>query len=768
MKIVYLFFATILVAFSNVLKADGFVIKDIKIIGLNRVEAGNIFLILPFRINDYFDFASSTDLIRLLYEEGSFEDIELRYENDNLYIVVTERPGIASIQITGSDEVPEEAILEALEVNNIAPGQIYKYATYDRIEQELRKQYHALGKYAARIEVSTVALPDNQVNLNIRINENETTRIRDIAILGNRRLPDKLLTKNFESGGQKWYEFWKDKDRYSKFKLAADIESLQAIYLDHGYLDFAVEETTVTLTPDRRFIDILIKIKEGQPYRINRASLASSPISEQDEITEIINNHIKRNEIFSRKEALRASSEIGNILKDKGYAFAKIDAVPQPDAENRTVDVTFFPTPGALTYVRRINIHGNIATDDEVFRHELRQLESAPYSARKIELSKGKLRRLPFVGGVTVEEKPVEQTDNQVDLDFNIEERKSGSFNIGAGLSDSEGAVVTLQLSQANFLGTGNQVSTIFNNSKSNTRYLLRFTDPYHTIDGISRTLIASYSSVDYGERDVSRVDTEETNLSVHYGIPISELDTLGLGLRWEDIRYSGSEDRQDDLRECLGRENETAEQYQFRNYAVTAGLAYDTRDSALFPKEGARISSNLDIYGPGSGLKYYKINYSHRHFFPLDEDKAFVFSPRLLMSYADKYGNTPKVPCTDRFFAGGTKTIRGYLNNSLGPRNTFDDPEGGNFRTVGNFDLYFPTAFLYDPKRLRASIFTDIGNVYEDFSDFDISEFRGSVGLNISWITAIGAVTFNLATQYNDKHGDETESFQFDLGTNF
>ena len=305
-------------------------------------------MILPFRINDYFDFSNSPELIRSLYAEGYFEEVELRYDRNRLYIIVSERPGIAAIYVEGSDEVPEEAILEALEVNDIAPGRIYKYATFDRIKQELRKQYHALGKYAVNINIDTLALPDNQINLVVRINENETTRVRNIEIIGNRRLPKKLLIENFESGNKKWYEFWKDQDKYSRFKLAADIESLQAFYQDRGYLDFAVEETKVTLTPDRRFIDVLIKIREGQPYRIDKANLASVSVPERGKITGIINERIKKDEIFSRREALRASAQIGNILKDRGYASAKVDAIPQPDSENNTVDVTFFPNPGPL------------------------------------------------------------------------------------------------------------------------------------------------------------------------------------------------------------------------------------------------------------------------------------------------------------------------------------------------------------------------------------------------------------------------------------
>ena len=775
MKLVYQFLAIALIALYGTANADGFVIKDIEIKGLKRVDASSIFLVLPFRINDYFDFSRSPELVQSLYAQGYFEEVELRYDQNRLYIIVNERPGIAAIYLDGNDEVPEEAIMEIMANNDIGPGRIYKYATFDKIKQELRRQYHALGKYAVNINIDTIALPDNQINFVVRINENETTRVRNIEIIGNQRLPDRLLAENFQSASKKWYEFWKDQDQYSKFKLAADIEALRAFYQDRGYLDFTVEETKVTLTPDRRFIDVLIKVKEGQPYRISKANLASTSVPERAKITRVINEHIKKDKIFSRQEALQASAKVGNILRDQGYASAKVDAIPQPDKENGTVDVTFFPTPGPLTYVRRVNIYGNIATEGEVFRHELRQHESAPYSAKKIDLSKRRLQRLPFVSSVTIEETPVEGTSNQIDIDFEVEERKSGSFNIGAGFSDSDGAILNLQLSQSNFLGTGNQVSTVFNNSKSNTRYGLRFTDPHHTVDGISRTLAASYSSTDYGERDVSFIDTDRINLAVNYGIPISESDTLGLGLRWEEVRYEGSEDNENrssgivSLEECLGREGENFDYYVFRSYAVNSGLTYDTRDSSLFPTEGARISTNLEVFGPGSGLKYYKANYSHRHFFPLDANKSFVFAPRLLISYADKYGNTPEVPCTERFFAGGTKTVRGYLNNSLGPRGEESGRTiGGNFRAVGNFDLYFPTGFLYDPKRLRASFFTDIGNVFGDFSDFDFSEMRGSVGINVSWITAIGAVTFNIATQYNDKADDRTESFQFDLGTNF
>lgn len=786
--------AVALTLYCSLSFAAGFIVKDIEIEGARRVDAGKIFTVLPFRIGDYFDFSQSPELIASLYQEGYFEEIELRYDNNRLRIIVQERPGIANISVEGAEKISSENILEILKSISIEAGQIYNQGAVENVRRELENQYHALGNYAVKVNIEAVELPDNQVNLQIKIKEEDTTRIRQVAILGNRYISDKKLKENFQSGRKAWYQFWSSKDNYSKFKLSADIESLTSTYHDYGFLDFKIEETKVTLTPDKRFIDILIKVSEGKQYRINQANLASAVVPARASLKKTIDENIKQSEIFSRKDALTASAEMGKILKDQGYAFAKVDAVPNQNRDNQTVDLTFFPIPGKRTYVRRINIRGNTTTNDEVFRQELRQLEGAPYSAERIELSKRRLSRLPFISSVQVEERALVELPDQIDLNFYVKERQSGSFNIGAGYSDSEGAVLSFQLNQDNFLGSGNRVNLAFNNSKSNTRYAIRFTDPYYTIDGISRSWLASYRSTDYAERDVIEIDTDEFALGLTYGIPISESDVLGLGVRWENVRYTSGRDFLDtgslsrtrtgfaafrrtqrqrerelnDLRECLGREDESYERYEFTNYSVHSSLRYDTRDRGLFTTEGADIRSSLEIFGPGSGLKYYLANYSHKHFFPLTEDKSFVFSPRLILSYADAYGNTPAVPCTNRFFAGGTKTVRGYLNNSLGPRNSSDDPEGGNFRVIGNFDLFVPTAFLYDPERLRVSVFTDIGNVYEDIGDFDTSTLKGSLGLNVSWLTAIGAVTFNLATHYNDEEGDETESFQFDLGTNF
>ena len=770
--------------YSSTGSAAGFTVKDIEIEGIRRVDAGKIFTILPFRIGDYFDFTQSPKLIALLYQQGYFEEIELRYDNDRLRIVVQERPGIANIVIEGAEKIPDDGVLEILKSIGIEIGQVYNDAASEQARRGLESQYHALGNYAAKIAMEASPLPDNQISLHIKVDEDETARIRKVTINGNRYISDKRLKKKFQSGPKSWYQFWSKKDNYSKFKLSADIESLRSTYYDYGYLDFKVEETKVTLTPDRRFIDILIKINEGKPYRINTANLAGGAVPARRLLKQSIDKNIKQSDVFSRKDALIVSAEMGAILKNQGYAFATVDAIPETDQKTHTVNLNFFPNPGKRTYVRRINIRGNTTTDDEVFRQQLRQLEGAPYSAERIELSKRRLSRLPFISTVEVEEQSLALYPDQIDLNFKVKERQSGSFNIGAGYSDSEGAVLSFQLNQDNFLGSGNRVNLAFSNSKSNTRYAIRFTDPYYTIDGISRSWLASYRSTDYAERDISEVDTEELAFALNYGIPISESDTLGLGISWENVRYApgglaengsissamlrGRQRNIEDLRECLGREGETYDYYEFTNYSIYSSLRYDTRDRGLFTTEGADIRGSLEVYGPGSGLKYYRASYAHRHFFPLSEDRRFVFAPRLLLSYAEAYSNTPEVPCTNRFFAGGTKTVRGYLNNSLGPRNNSGDPEGGNFRLIGNFDLYFPTAFLYDPARLRASIFTDIGNVYEDIGDFDSSELKGSLGLNVSWVTAIGAVTFNIATHYNDDEDDTTESFQFDLGTNF
>ncbi len=774
-------FTACLLSVPGAVMAAGFVVEDIEMEGLKRVNAGQAFSGLSLQVGDYFDFADAPGVMGELYRSGLFEDIVLRHDGGKLIFVVRERPGIAAIAIEGNEIIPDDALTEGLQEINIAIGRIYDRATFERLREELKQQYYALGKYGVQVRMDALEAPDNQVNLEIVIDEGKTAIVRDVRIAGNRLVPAEDIREGFETGGKRWYEFWSNKDQYSKFKLEGDIERLNNLYLDRGYLDFKVDETRVTLTPDKRYIDVLIKISEGRRYRIRDVNLTGMKVPGRKTLQALVNEI--RDTTFSRQKTLALSDAIARHLKDQGYAFARVNVIPETQPLDSTVNLAFFVAPGKRAYVRRIDIQGNETTDDEVFRREMRQLEGAAYSSGNVELSRRRLQRLPYVSEVTVEEKPVQNSSDQLDLDFTVSERLSGNFNVGAGYSDSEGGVLSVSLAQDNFLGSGNRINFAFNNSGSSSRYAVGFLDPYYTIDGISRSWNLSYREVDYGSNrlNVTAADTDELNLSLHYGIPISESDTLGLGVRIQDIRLSvpcNNSRSETDLCRFVddfidGRRGDVGEYdyvLDFTNYILSANLVYDTRDRSLFTTEGTRIRSSVDLFGPGGGLSYVKLNYSHGHYFPLGESRDFIFAPRGVLSYASAYGDTNEVPFYDRYYAGGTRSLRGYRNNSVGPKDPSDpdDAIGGNFRMLGNFDLFFPSAAIYDPSRLRMSLFTDIGDVTEEINDFSFGDMKGSFGLNVHWLTAIGAVTLNLATHFNDQSDDETESFQFDFGTNF
>jgi len=761
--------------------AQGFVVEDIEIEGLRRGSAGQAFSGLSVQVGDYFNPDDAPEVMGELYRSGLFEDIVLRHDGGKLIFVVQERPGIAAIVIEGNEIIPDDALTEGLQEINIAIGRIYDRATFERLREELKQQYYAIGKYGVQVRMGALEAPDNQVNLEIVIDEGRTAIVRDVRITGNRRVSEEVIREDFETGGKSWYEFWSSKDQYSKFKLEGDLERINNTYLDRGFLDFRVEETRVTLTPDKRSIDVLIKVSEGRRYRIRDVNLTGMEVPDRGALQKMVGGI--KNTTFSRKTTLALSDAITRHLKDRGYAFARVNVIPETRPGDSTVDLAFFVSPGKRAYVRRIDIQGNETTDDEVFRREMRQLEGAAYSARNVELSRRRLQRLPYVSEVTIEEKPVAESGDLLDLDFSVSERLSGNFNIGAGYSDSEGGVLSVSLAQDNFLGSGNRINFAFNNSDSSSRYAIGFLDPYYTIDGISRAWNLSYREVDYGSNrlNVTAADTDELNLSLNYGVPISESDTLGFGLRFQDIQLSVpcNNNRADtDLCRFVddfidGRRQDVGEYdyvLEFTNYILSTNLVYDTRDRSLFTTEGARIRGSVDLFGPGGGLSYVKLNYSHGHYFPLGEARNFIFAPRGVLSYASAYGDTSEVPFYDRYYAGGTRSLRGYQNNSVGPRDPADpdDAIGGNFRLLGNFDLFFPSAAIYDPSRLRMSLFTDIGDVTEDIGDFSFGDMKGAFGLNVHWLTAIGAVTFNLASHFNDESGDDTESFQFDFGTNF
>lgn len=771
------FFAFLqLVLLLAVTQVQAFVVEDIKVLGLERVAAGNVFEILPIRIGDNLQASQTKSIIANLYETGLFEDVSLKRQGRQLLIEVVERPGISSIDFYGNETITQEQLLEGLDLANIVIGAVFDRLALERLRQQLNEQYHAVGRYNARVTTQLEEIANNQVKIVITINEGEVAKIKGIKIHGNRKISDAKLLDEFELGTRSWYQFWSSKDDYSSIRLSGDLEKIKDLYQDRGYLDFEVTNTNISLSATKEDIFIDIYVSEGGRYRVGEIAISGLSLNNVRKLKKLVK--FKKGEIFSRAKVVKSSEAIRYTLHDQGLTFAQINVIPNPNRGEGLVDVTFIINPGKKTYVRRINISGNEDTSDEVFRRELRQIEGAKYSISKVELSRNRLRRLPYVQNADIQSVPVEGVDNQVDLDVQVEERFSGNFSIGAGFSNETGAILNFSLNQENFLGTGNRVNFAFSNSDSDTNYTFGFSNPYYTIDGISRSNFISYRSVDYSERDVTDIlssASDQLRLRTDFGIPVSENDIFSFGGQFEKISTQlapGAERRalqrsdinQVEIIQCIADEGG-----DFNNFSLNSSFNYDTRDRAVFATEGSRIRTSAQFYVPLSDSQYYKLDYSHRHYFPLDPEADYVLSLNGRLSYADSYGGSC-VPYFDRYYLGGARDVRGYANNSLGPRDTTRRQRsvGGNFRTYGNVDLFFPTDFLYNREKLRMSAFLDFGNVYREVGDFDIGELRAAYGLQLQWLTALGGISLVFANAVNDSSDDQTEKFQFELGTNF
>ena len=764
------------------LLADEFVVRDIRVEGLDRISRGTVFSDLPIVVGDRVDATQSSSWIKALYETGYFEDVYVTLERDIVVFGVKERPGIANIVFAGNKDISNEQLTEVLDQAGISVGQVFNRHFLALLTQGLTEQYQALGNFNVRVGAKVHEFPENQVQLEITVDEGEVSKIKRFSIMGNRKITDEELLDSIESGTVKWYQFWSTKDNYSRVKLAGDIEAIRTVYFNKGFLDFEVTGTRVSLHSNKRDIYVEITVDEGEQYRIAAVSLSCRPEIRRAALEKHIG--LRKGKLFSRADILASSRAIELELKSTGYANAKVNAIPDRDPENRTVDVAFLVEPGRKTYVRRVNLTGNHGTSDETFRRELRQLESSQYSARNIELSKRRLQRLVYVRSVDVEVLSVEDEagpqvmEDQIDLNFHVEESRSGNVNLGAGYSDAEGAVVSFALNQDNFLGTGNRVGFVLNNSSVNTNYTVSFFDPYYTIDGISRSWNVSYRSIDNQEQNINDTETDEARIRLGFGIPLSENDTLNVGLALQDIKLSPGNNIGGRLRryyedQCGWTQRDLRSlrdimDCNFLNLVATTSFDYDTRDRALFPTEGSKIRGSLQAFIPIDGLAYYKLDYFHRYYQSFDDNDDYIFAGKTRVSYASHYGETVGVPPYDRFFAGGASSLRGYFNNSLGPQDDNDDPLGGEFRVLLGADLYFPTDFLYDRQRLRMGAFVDYGNVFEDVGEFSVSDMRGAYGLQVRWLTAIGSISFNFSSHFNDQSGDEIESFQFDLGGSF
>jgi len=749
---------------SSAIALEPFIVKDIRVEGVQRTEAGTVFNYLPVKVGETMNDDLASQAIKSLYNTGFFKDVRIEAEGDVLVVTVQERSAIAKIDFSGNKSFPTDKMLEGLKQIGLAEGQIFDKSQLDRAEQEIKRQYLSQGKYGATVKAVVSPLERNRVSIRFDIEEGAVSKIKDINIVGNHAFTMDDLRAQFLLTTPNWMSWWNKDDQYSKQKLNADLETLRSFYMNQGYLEFNIDSTQVSITPDKKDIYITVNITEGEKYTISEVKLAGETLVPEDEMRQLI--QIQAGDTFSREKVTQTSKAISDRLSNDGYAFSNVNAVPELNKEQHTAAFTFFVDPGKRVYVRRINVVGNTRTRDEVIRREVRQLESAWYASNKINRSKERITRTDFFSDVNVETPAVPGTTDQVDLNISVTEKSTGSVQFGAGLSSNEGVVFGITVNQNNFLGTGNRVSAQVNTGKVNTTYSLSYTDPYFTPDGVSRGFDAYRRDVNTSSLSVGTYSTSSYGAGVRFGIPLNERDGVNFGMAIDFTKVDLTSESPQQYREFCGNSSGCTS----NSLMLNAGWAHDSRDSILFTTKGVLQRLTGEVSLPVLDLEYYKIDYKHAWFKEIY--KGFTFMLNGEIGYAEAYGSKD-YPFFKNFYMGGVNSVRGYDNGSLGPRNVDaitgqEYSLGGTKRLLGNAELYLPIPGLKDTKQFRLSAFVDAGNVFGKDDSYDFGELRYSTGLGLTWISPFGPLKLVYAKPLNDEQGDRTQSIQFQLGQQF
>ena len=741
---------------------ETFKIKDIRVEGLQRIAAGTVFNYLPVQIGEEMSEQRTADVIRALFKTGFFQDVSLARDADVLVVSVVERPSVSVITITGNKSLEDEQLRKGLADIGLAEGRTYDRSMLDKVEQQLQRLYYSQGKYGVRMETTVTPLERNRVGIKLEISEGKAAKIHRIHIVGNHAFEDDELLEEFELGTPPWYSFFSSIDQYSKQKLAGDLETLRSWYLNRGYINFNIESTQVSITPDKKNVYITINVREGEKFSIGKVKLAGELVLEKEDLFKLVRIH--SGDTFSRRKATRVSNAITERLGQQGYAFANVNLIPEVDEKEKRVDLTFFVDPGKRVYVRRINYEGNTRTRDAVLRREMRQMESAWIATDQVERSRVRLNRLGFFEDVTVETPAVSGSSDQVDVNFKVTEKASGNLVAGIGYTDAQGVIFNLSVTQDNFLGSGKRVALAFDNSEFNTVYRFSYTNPYYTVDGVSRGFNMLFRETDAGAVNIARYTTDEGLLSIDYGIPFTEYNYASFGIGLSDITVHSSDTTPTAYQQDLDTYGNG-----FTGILVKGRLSHDTRNRRIFPTRGAMQSLSVEAQLPGSDWEYYKIRYRHQRFFEMTKDLTLAFDAEI--GYGDGYGEQKRLPFFENFFAGGSRSVRGFDENTLGARDAeSDDPLGGNAMLAGSLEVLFPIPWVKDANAWRFAGFVDFGNVFSDDYDtpFELSELRYSAGLGVSWVSPLGLLTFSFAEPLNEKAGDEVKRFQFSFGTGF
>lgn len=760
MKPTYIAAAVLGMALAPAWAAEPFVVKDIRVEGIQRTEPGTVFNYLPIHVGETFTDEKAQEAIKALFATGFFSDVRIESEGNVIIVALSERPVIAELNINGAKEFENAQLKKALKENGLAESRIFDRALMDLAEQELKRQYYSRGKYAVEITTRIVQLERNRVAIHFDIKEGEAARIKSIRVVGAQAFSEKDLLKEFSLSDGGWFSWFTKDNQYSKPKLSGDLEKLRAFYQNQGYFDFNVDSTQVSIGADKRDMFVTVNITEGPKYRVSDVKLAGDLIVAEDELKKLLD--VKAGAVFVRDHINSSVSALTDRLGQEGYAFANVNVAPEVNKEKNEIAFTFFVDPGRRSYVRRINITGNTRTRDEVVRREMRQMESGWYDANKIKRSKERVNLLGYFTDVNVETPAVPDSNDQVDVNFSVKEKPTGNVTLGAGFSQGEGLILSAGISQSNFFGSGKAVSASFNTSKLNRLLNLSFTDPYFTPNGVS--IGYDVYTRRYSPNNIDRYNyqTDTSGAAIRFGIPITEYDTINLSFGAEQVKVKVFEDSPARYKRYVNDFGEST-----LTWLARAGWGRDTRDSALWPTTGKVMKVSTEIGLPGGDLQYGRLTTGLQWFFPLSKDYTLAVSGEY--AAVQTYGNTTSVPFFQSLYMGGIGSVRGFETGSIGPRDENGDAVGGTRRLVSSAELLFPFPGMKDDKTIRASVFVDAGSLWGgNINSSMTSELRYSSGAALTWLSPLGPMKFSLSKPLNAKDADKEQRFQFTLGTVF
>ncbi|RAR51857.1 Beta-barrel assembly machine subunit BamA [Paraburkholderia unamae] len=741
---------------------EPFVVQDIRIDGLTRIEPGTVFAYLPIKQGDTFTDDKASDAIRALYATGFFSDVKISAQGRTVVVQVQERPAIGTIDFAGIHEFDKDNLTKALKSVGLAPGQSFDKALVDKAEQELKRQYLTRGYYAAEVTTTVTPIDRDRVGLLFSVVEGPSAKIRQINFIGNSTFSEGTLLDEMQLSTPNWFSWYTKNDLYSKEKLTGDLENVRSYYLDRGYLEFNIDSTQVSLSPDKKDMYLTVGIHEGEPYTISSVKMAGNLLDREAELRKLVG--IKPGQRFSAQKLKDTTKAIVDKLGEYGYAFATVNALPEIDQKDHTVALTLQVDPSRRVYVRHVNITGNTRTRDEVIRREMRQLESAWFDSNRLALSKDRINRLGYFTDVDVTTVPVEGTQDEVDVNVKVAEKPTGTLSLGVGYGSGEGPIISAGISQDNVFGSGNSLSLNVNTASTYRTLSVTQVDPYFTVDGIKRITDVYYRTTEplyYSSTNDTSFRIISYGADMKFGIPFSETDMVYFGLGIEQDRLdidANTPQTYKDYVNDFGRVSNTV--------PLTVGWSRDNRDSALVPSRGYYAQANAE-YGTPAGTQYYKADAQMQYYYSFA--RGFVLGFNFQGGYGNGLDGKP-YPIFKNYYAGGIGSVRGYESGSLGPRDaTTNDPIGGSKMVVGNIELTFPLPGTGYDRTLRVFTFVDGGNVWgSEGSSTGANGLRYSYGAGLEWISPIGPLKLDVGFPIVKHAGDQYQKFQFQIGTSF